>query len=356
MHCKFSGKFPGALAAAAVVVCTGALAHAAPAPHGEPPVTLLKTIYLPDVVGDFDHFAVDLKRRHLFVSAEVHHSVEMFDLDTGAHLQSIGGVKTPHSLAFDAQKEELLVCDGGDSALIVMDPSDFHRIARIPLTDGSQTGIGDSPDAAFYDRETHLYYIGNGGFSAGLKMSTISVFSPDEGRILDNIQVPGGNLESMVVDDSRHRLYVNIRDKSEIGVIDLEQKKLVDTWTTPGLSKNTSMAFDPEAGRLFVAGRNPGILYAFDVENGKVVAQMPCVNINDDMTWDPDLKRLYISGLEGLSIFHQDSPDQYTEILNLPTNGGKTSTYVPSTGQFYVIHPKTDVDMAALLVYHVNHE
>ena len=51
------------------------------------PVTLVKTIYMPEITGDFDHFTVDLKRGHLFVSAEVHHSVEMFDLKTGDHLQ-----------------------------------------------------------------------------------------------------------------------------------------------------------------------------------------------------------------------------------------------------------------------------
>lgn len=196
----------------------------------EPPLTLLKTMYLPDIVGDFDHFAVDQKRNHLFVSAEVHHSVEMFDLKTGEHLQSIGGVKTPHSLAFDEPKDELMICDGGDSALIIMDPSDFHRIMRVRLIDGSATGIGDSPDAAYYDAKTRLYYIGNGGVSAGLKTSTISVFSAAEGKIIDNIEVPGNNLESMVVDNGRHRLYVNIRDSPKSALSIWKPR----SWSTPG--------------------------------------------------------------------------------------------------------------------------
>ena len=95
------------------------------------------------------------------------------------------------------------------------------------------------------------------------------------------------------------------------------------------------------------------MFYVFD-QNGKVVAQMPCVNINDDMTYDPILKRIYISGTQGLSVFHQDSPDTYSQIADLPTNGGKTSVYVPSVKQFYVIHPKNAVDDAGLLVYRVN--
>jgi hypothetical protein len=318
------------------------------------PLTLIHMTALPDITGDFDHFAVDLKRNHLFVSAEVHHSVEMFDLHTGNHLQSISGFKTPHSLAFVPEKDELLVADGGDSALILVSGEDFHRLDRIPLIDGSVTGKGDSPDAAFYDAANRIYYIGNGGASANMPESKISIYSVDQGKLVGDISIPGNNVESIGVDTIHRRLYVNIRDKKEIGVVDLDTKQIITTWTVPGINRNTALSVDTKNQRIFVAGRAPGILYVFD-QNGKVVAQQPCVDMNDDMTYDPDLKRLYVSGSQGLSIFHQDSPDSYTEIANIPTNGGKTSTYVPSVKQFYVMHPKTSIDGAGLLVYRVNH-
>jgi hypothetical protein len=317
------------------------------------PVTLVHMTVLPDITGDFDHFAVDLKRNHLYVSAEVHHSVEMFDLRTGEHLQSIPGFKTPHSLAFVPEKDELLFADGGDSALILVSAEDFHRLDRIPLIDGSATGKGDSPDAAFYDAANRLYYIGNGGISANLPDSKISIFSADQGKLIGDLSVPGNNVESIGIDSIHHRLYANIRDKKEIGVFDLNTKQLITAWTVPGINRNTALVVDAKDQRIFVAGRAPGILYVFD-QDGKVVAQKSCVDVNDDMTYDPVLKRVYVSGSQGLSIFHQDSPDCYTEIADIPTNGGKTSTYVPSVKQFYVIHSKTSIDSAGLLVYHVN--
>jgi hypothetical protein len=317
------------------------------------PLSLLHVTPLPEIVGDFDHFAIDLKRNHLFVSAEVHHSVEMFDLRTGEHLRSLGGFKTPHSLAFVPEKDELLVADGGDSALILISGEDFHRLDRIQLIDGSATGKGDSPDAGYYDAENRLYYVGNGGVSANLPDSKISIFSADQGKIIGDISIPGNNVESMGVDNLHHRLYVNIRDKREIGVVDLNTNQLLTTWTAPGLQFNTSLVVDAKDQRVFAAGRKPGIFYVFD-QDGKVVSQKPCIDINDDMTYDPLLKRVYISGSQGLSVFHQDSPDSYTEIANLPTNGGKTSVYVSAVKQFYVIHPKTQIDNAGLLVYRVN--
>jgi len=299
------------------LICIPAGANAA---EPQAPVTLLSTTYLPEIIGDFDHFAVDLKRNHLFVSAEVHHSIEMFDLKTGAHLQSIGGFKIPHSVAFAPEKDELLVADGGDSALILLSGDDFHRIDRVQLIDGSATGKGDSPDAAYYDAANRLYYIGNGGVSANLPNSEIAVFSVDQGKLIDKISIPGNNVESMGIDHVHHRLYVNIRDKQQIGVVDLLTNRVIATWTAPGLLKNTALAVDEKNERIFVAGRNPGIFYVFD-NNGNVVRQKPCANINDDMTWDPVLKRVYVSGTQGLSIFHQDSPDTYTDIADIPTNG-----------------------------------
>ncbi len=160
-------------------------------------------------------------------------------------------------------------------------------------------------------------------------------------------------MESIGVDDSRHRLYVNIRDKQEVGVIDLTSKRMIDTWKAPGLNGNTALILNPNDQQVFVAGRKPGIFYVFDM-HGKVVAQEPCVETNDDMMWDPALKRVYISGSQGLSIFQQETPTRFREITRLPTNGGKTSIIVPQLHRFFVIHPKTEIDVAALLMYQVN--
>ncbi|MGI4827467.1 MAG: YncE family protein [Janthinobacterium lividum] len=317
------------------------------------PLTLLSQTYLPDITGDFDHFAYDLKRNHLFVSAEEHHSVEMFDLETGKHLQSITGFKTPHSLAFAAEKDELLVCDGGDSALLLLSGASLQRTGRTALIDGSATGAGDSPDAAYYDAANRLYYIGNGGASAKQPTSRISIFSVDQGKLIGDFDVAGNNVEAIGIDHQRGRLYVNIRDQKQVGVYDLATRKLLTTWTAPGMNRNTSLLVDQESARIFVAGRSPGMLYVFD-SNGKVIAQLPCTERNDEMNWDPATHLLYVSGTQGLSVFHQDTPDTYTEFTRIPTNGAKTGVLVRDKGLLFLVHPKTDVDVAGLLVYRID--
>lgn len=311
---------------------------------------LVRTTSLPGIDGDFDFLAVDVKHDRLFIAAEEHHTIEAFRASTGEHLQSVGGVKTPHALAYVAETNELIVADGGDSSALFLSADDLHRVDRVALIDGSSTGKTDSPDTGFYDAKRRTFFIGNGGKSANLPYSEIAELNVDTHKITGTVRVEGNNLEAMAVDEANDRLFVNIRDKKQIGVVDLKQNKVIDIWDL-GLNRNTALAFDAVNNLVFVGSRQPGLFTVLDGKTGKVVAQMPCSDVTDSMTWDPATKRIYIAGSQGLSIFHQDSRDHYSELLRIPTNGGKTALNVPQLKQFYVVHPKTVLDDAALLIY-----
>jgi hypothetical protein len=313
-------------------------------------VQLVHATSLPGIDGDFDFLAVDLKHDRLFIAAEEHHTIEAFRASTGEHLQSVGGVKTPHALAYVAEKNELIVADGGDSSALFLSADDLHRVDRVALIDGSPTGKTDSPDTGFYDVKRRTFYIGNGGKSANLPYSEIAELNVDTHKITGTVRVDGDNLEAMAVDEATDRLFVNVRDKKQVAVVDLKQNKVVDTWNV-GLNRNTALAFDAANNLVFVGSRQPGLFTVLDGKTGKVVAQMPCADVTDSMTWDPAAKRIYIAGSQGLSIFHQDARDRYSELLRIPTNGGKTALNVPQLKQFYVVHPKTALDAAALLIY-----
>ncbi len=312
----------------------------------QPPIVLVTTTPLAEITGDFDHFAVDLKRNHLFVSAEEHHSIELFDLKTGRHIQSIAGMVTPHTLAFVPEKDELFITDGGAAACVILSGSNFTETGRIPLAGG--------PDSALYDPVSKIFYVGNGGRGAKTSTSRITEISTTDHRVVGEIEIDGDNIESMAIDHARHRMFVNIRDKKEVGVIDLTTRRTVANWTAPDMNRNTTLTFDPTTQRVFVAGRTPGKLFVFDAEDGHVVSEMDCVNIADGMVWDPVTRRIYVTGSQGVSIFRQLDKDHYEKLTEMPTNGGKTSVYVPQLKQLYIIHPKTEIDIAGLLVYQVN--
>src|SRR5258708_11980650 len=76
------------------------LAVALPAVSQEKqPLKLVATTPLPGFSGDFDHFALDLKGKRLFLTAEDHKTVEVFDLE-GKPLHSITGFGHPHPPPF----------------------------------------------------------------------------------------------------------------------------------------------------------------------------------------------------------------------------------------------------------------
>src|SRR6266705_3061092 len=78
------------------------------------PLKLIATTPMPDFTGDFDHFVVDLKGSRLFLAAEDHKTVEVFDLRTGKSLHSITGFWQPHAILFLPDTNKLIVTDGDD--------------------------------------------------------------------------------------------------------------------------------------------------------------------------------------------------------------------------------------------------
>jgi DNA-binding beta-propeller fold protein YncE len=335
----------------ALYLCSFVAFFLLPAPlpavaQSQEPLTLLTTVQLPEIDGDFDHFAYDLKRARLIAAAEEHHTLELFDLKTGKHLRSILGFKAPHSIAYVPESDELFVTDGDDASCLILSASDFHRIGRIAL--------GAGPDAALYDPSSSRYYIGNGGREEKAKTSVITILSTKDHQKVADVAIDGDNIEAMAIDHANKRLFVNIRDKKAVGVVDLTSNKTVTTWTAPGMNRNTPMKFDAPNQRLFVAGRTPGKFFVFDTTNGALITSMDCVDMADDLTWEPVLHRIYVTGSHGISVFHQSAKDTYTQLSRMETIGGKTSIYVPELKQFYVMHPKAGADVASLLIYRVN--
>jgi DNA-binding beta-propeller fold protein YncE len=226
------------------------------------PLRLLKATPLPAVTGgDFDHFAVDRKNNRLYVVSEDYASIEVFDPRTGEHLQSVlGVVKSPRKIALIEDKGELMVNDAGTSSCKFLDAKDLHLIASVPLEPG--------PDAGVYDPATRIFYVGNGGKAAHAESAYVSMISVDKRAVVGRIEVPATTLKTVVLDAKNDRLYVTMRDKNQIAVIDLKQRKVERIFSNPELHVDSSMALDAVHHRLFVGDRKPGKLVVLNADGG----------------------------------------------------------------------------------------
>src|SRR2546423_13296891 len=116
---------------------------------------LLVTTPLPGFSGDFDHFALDLKGKRLFLTAEDHKTVDVFDLE-GKHLQSITGFGQPHAALFLPESNKLIVTDGDNDfgKVELVGGEDYKILSTIKLPNGG--------DSAVFDPTTQYYYVASG--------------------------------------------------------------------------------------------------------------------------------------------------------------------------------------------------
>src|SRR5258708_27614219 len=113
----------GCVAATAETVPNGTTAGS---PAAQAAALVLKgRTELPGYSGDFDHFAVDLAGNRLFLAAEDHGTLEVFDLKSGQHLQTVKGVETPHSIFYMPDRNRLLVTDSGTGMTKVLNASTY---------------------------------------------------------------------------------------------------------------------------------------------------------------------------------------------------------------------------------------
>jgi DNA-binding beta-propeller fold protein YncE len=316
---------------------------------GEAPLTQLKTTPLPAVTGgDFDHFAVDLAHRRMYVPTEKYASIEVFSLPDGEHVASHRGVaKSPHKLLLTDQGRTLLIADARDANLKIVDTSTFQVKKSVSLE--------PQPDSGIADRKEGIFYVGNGGKGSHQDHAYLSLISLSDGSALGRIDVPGGQLKAMVIDHATNRLFVNLRDKNQIAVIDLKARKVTNLWSVPGPSRNSAMAFDSEHKRLFVGSRAPGKLYVLDSDTGSVVQSLDIVDVSDEMAMDVRHHRLYVAGEGGLDVVQQVDADHYRVEQHIDTLGGKTFAFVPSLHRLYVVHTKgPQAAEAGLQVFQVN--
>jgi DNA-binding beta-propeller fold protein YncE len=326
------------------------LSNACATAQAEPtaPLRLIGTVDMPGVEGDFDHFAVDLKGNRLFLAAEEHHSVEVFDLKSGKPVHSIKGFDTPHSILYLPDADRLFVVDGGNGGSCqILNGTTYQVLSSVKLSADA--------DAMAYDAASHLLYIGNGGKEAGNDYSLITVIDTTKGASIGEIRLPSTNLEAMAIQQAGSLLYVNIRDKNQIGVIDRKTRSVVSTWQLQRVSHNTPLVLDEANHRLFVAGRKPGTFGVVDTASGKEVAYLPAPDGVDDMAFDPVSRKIYLACADGfVSVYRQIDADRYEPAGRVATgNRGKIGVLVPQLHRYYVATSKKGNVPAKLFMFEV---
>jgi len=327
-----------------------ALLFAVEAPAQEKaPLRLVQTITVPGVVRKWDHFGVDLKGNRLFVSSEEDPAVEVFDLRTNEHLKSLTDFKEPHNVLPFPELKKIFVVDGGASEVKILDYDSYKLIGRTELTIDA--------DPVVYDPASKYLYVVNGGRAAHTPTCLISIVDTSTGKKLADMKLDTNRLESMAVEKSGPRLFVNMTGINSIGVVDREKRAVVQTWPVTAGKDNVPLQYDEATHRLFLATRKPSKLVVVNADTGKEVANLDVADYVDDLAYDAAHHRIYVPGGGGdgaVSVVEQRGADNYQVIATVPTKpGAKTARLVPELNKYYVGVPAKDGQPAQILVFDV---
>jgi len=335
-----------------VAIFSAALASAVPAEAADQVLRLAGRTELPGYTGDFDHFEYDLGGNRLWLAAEDHGTLDLFNLKTGKKEKSLTGVAgTPHGILFVPEKNRLIVSDSGGESMRtrLIDATSYAVQGRLELA-------APASDAMGYDATTHRLYIVNGGRDAKLNQTWLSAVDAVTLERFGDLKFDTDKVESMAIEQKGNRLYINVTGKNLLAVFDKRTLEVLATWPIKEAQQNAPLAFDEERRRLFVVTRKPGMLIVLNADTGATVASFKAPERCDQVIWDAANRRVYALGGEGfIGVFRQSDADHYQELARVPTApGAKTGILVPELKRLFVaVSPGEEKTGAAILRFDV---
>jgi DNA-binding beta-propeller fold protein YncE len=252
--------------------------------------------------GGWDYLTVDAAARRFYVTRGTR--VMVLDADTLKPVGEIPKTEGVHGVALAADLGRGFTSNGRANTVTVFDLKSLKTLDEVKVT-------GENPDAILYDAATKRVFAFNG------RSQNATVLDGATGKVLETIAL-GGKPEFATTDLDGH-VYVNIEDKSQVVALDSRKLAIEKTWPLAPCEEPSGMAIDRAHKRLFIGCDNK-LMAVVDASSGKVVATVPIGEGVDANGFDPGPALAYSSNGDGtLTVVHEDAPDKFTVIANVPT-------------------------------------
>jgi DNA-binding beta-propeller fold protein YncE len=282
---------------------------------------ILKTVTLGGD-GGFDYLNLDPASGHLFITRGDH--VMVVDVDAGKLLTDITGLSGVHGTVFVDGKA--YISEGGANKVAVVDGKSLQKLSEI--------AVGTRPDGILYDPFSKRIFTFNGGSndSTGIDAAT--------GSVAGTVAL-GGKPEA-ASSDGAGTIFVNIENKNEVVSFDAKTLTVKSHSPLKPCEGPSGQAADVAHGRIF-SGCD-GMIAVTDMKTGKLVTTFPIGDGVDANRFDPATGYIFSSNGESgtLTVAHEDTPDKYTVLDNVPTTkGARTMELDPKTHRVFVVASDT---------------
>lgn len=270
--------------------------------------------------GGWDYFIYDPAGKRLFISRGTH--VMVVDAATGKATADIPDTPGVHGIALAPDLGRGFVSNGRENTVSIFDLN--------TLKVSSKVKTGENPDCILYDPVSKRAFAFNG------RSKDATVIDGASGNVVATI--PIGGKPEFAASDGKGMVYVNNEDTAEVLAIDAKKAEVTARWKMEGCEGPSGLAMDRKNRRLF-AGCDNKVMAVVNADTGKVVATPAIGEGVDACEFDPGTGNAFSSNREGtLTVIHEDSPDKYTVVENVPTQfGARTMALDPTTHTAYVI-------------------
>jgi DNA-binding beta-propeller fold protein YncE len=253
--------------------------------------------------GSWDYLTVDSAARRLYIARATH--VLVMDTDTGTIVGEIPDTQGVHGVAVAAEFGRGFTSNGGANTATIFDLKTLKMIGTV------KTGAG--PDGILYDPASKRVFTFNHG------SNDITAIAVADGTVAGTIVL--GDRPEAAVADGRGSIFVNIPGKAQIVEFDSRRLTEIHRWSL-SCQEPSPLAMDRSNRRLFSACENRTMVIV-NADTGEVVATAPIGAHVDAADFDPETQLVFVSSGEGtLAVIHEDSPDKFRLIGNVPTKVG----------------------------------
>jgi YVTN family beta-propeller protein len=254
--------------------------------------------------GRWDYITMDSAARRLYVSRSTR--VQVVDVEKGTVVGEIANTPGVHGIAIVSKADRGYTSNGGQGTVTVFDLKTLKELDRIK--------VGQNPDGIIYDPASDRVFTFNGRSKDATAIDVAS------GKVAGTVAL-GGKPEGGVSDE-QGLIYVNIEDKSEIVVFDAKDLSVKHHWSLAPGKEPAGLAMDRSSHRLFSTCQNEKMIVV-DATSGKVIASPAIGKRTDFCVFDSGPGFAFSSnGDSTLTIVHEESPDKFTVVANVPTAPG----------------------------------
>src|SRR5712692_10228348 len=289
-----------AVLALAAILFRGASSHVAAPGSGSSGYRAIKSV---PVGGDgfWDYLTVDSDARRLYISHSTH--VSVLDTDTYAIVGDIPDTQGVHGIALAPDLGRGFTSNGRANTVTIFDLKTLKAIGTAK-TDAN-------PDAIIYDPATKRVFTFNGH---GKNATAINAA---DGSVVGTI--PLGGKPEFAVTDGKGSVWVNDEGSSELHHLDPQTLKELHRWPLTPCKSPSGLTADLKTRRL-LAVCDDKVSVVVDADSGKVVATPAICDGPDAAGFDPSSNTFFASCGDGnLTVIHEDSPDKFTVVENVPT-------------------------------------